>query len=343
MKRKLFLNFSFFLILFNLLINRGVCQEIDPSIYRIMFYNVENLFDIYKDSITDDKEFTSGGLRRWNFTRYNGKINSIYKAIIAAGDWDPPMIVAFCEIENRKVLEDLIYRTNLSRFNYGIIHHDSPDRRGIDVCLIYRKKLTQVISFKYWSPVMPANKVFNSRSVLCATFLIEKDTVNLIVNHWPSRRGGVLASEDYRQEVERMVSEKTDSIILNSKGRSKIIISGDFNCTPDDQAIKTLIEKTGSGRALENLSEINYHKSAGTYKYMGRWEMIDQVIVSRKLLQSENGVYTSPDLLQIFQPDFLLKKDPGYPGMTPYATYSGYKYQGGYSDHLPVILDLKVR
>ena len=117
-----------------------------------MFYNVENLFDIYDDTLKDDNEFLPDGVMRWNFTRYNKKINSLYKTIVAAGEWNPPAIVALCEVENRKVLEDLIYGTYLSKYNYRIIHEESPDQRGIDVCLIYRKDYAEVIDYRYWIP-----------------------------------------------------------------------------------------------------------------------------------------------------------------------------------------------
>jgi hypothetical protein len=117
---------------------KGYPREDGPGI-RIMFYNVENLFDIYNDPLTDDDEFLPSGVRRWNYKRYSRKINSVYKTIMAAGEWEPPAVVAFCEIENRKVVEYLVNGTYLSKYNYRIIHEDSPDERGIDVCLIYRQ------------------------------------------------------------------------------------------------------------------------------------------------------------------------------------------------------------
>src|ERR1035437_1243584 len=127
------------LVLFFIFRNKGCCQVDGVQSIRLMSYNIENLFDIYNDSLKDDDAFLPEGLMRWNLTRYNKKINSIYKTIIAAGEWNPPALVAFCEVENRKVLEDLIYGTYLSKYNYRNIHEESPDPRGIDVCLIYRR------------------------------------------------------------------------------------------------------------------------------------------------------------------------------------------------------------
>ena len=343
MSKGIFAEFLFALLMI-VFLNKSIYSQVTtPQSVRIMFYNVENFFDIYDDSLTDDNDFLPNGLMRWNSERYNRKTNSLYKTIVAAGEWEPPAIIAFCEIENRKVLEDLIYRTYLSKFNYSIIHEESPDRRGIDVCLIYRKNIVDVLSYKYFIPKEISRKEFNTRSVLYVKFLIGYDTLHLFANHWPSRRGGVLPGENFRLHIANMVREKADSIIVINQTGARIIILGDFNATPDDEAIKVLTVSKDSSRAMINLSKMPDNKGLGTYRYMGTWEMIDQVIVSNKLLTCNYGLCTAPTMLRIFKPDFLLKKDPKYPGFIPFSTYRGYKYQGGFSDHLPVLLDLKFR
>ena len=329
------------LLFFNLITTNGFSQDGTQSI-RLMFYNVENLFDIYDDTLTDDNEFLPGGIRKWNFTRYNKKLNSLYKTIIAAGEWNPPAVVALCEVENKKVLEDLIYGTYLSKFNYRIIHEESPDHRGIDVCMIYERDCVDIIEYKYWIPAEIKNEDFTSRSILYVKFRIGADTLQLIVNHWPSRRGGALAAEYLRRKVAEMVKIKIDSIIASTKTRERIILMGDFNCSPDDQVMRILV-RNESSYSLVNLSENLADNGLGTYRYQGIWEMIDQVIVSGDLLKLKKGLYTNVNLFTVFKPDFLLSKDPKYPGFTPFSTYRGYKYQGGYSDHLPVLIDLKVR
>ena len=230
----------------------------------------------------------------------------------------------------------------MSKFNYQIIHEESPDQRGIDVCLIYRKDFIDIIHFEYWIPSPIIGKNFTSRSVLYSKLRIRTDTLHLIVNHWPSRRGGVLAGENMRRIVAAMIREKVDSIAVCSKGGEKIILMGDFNCSPDDQVMRLLVSKAGSSCSLVNLSESLAGNGLGTYRYMGIWEMIDQVIVSDPLLEPKKGLYTNKGLLTIFKPDFLLGKDPKYPGFTPFSTYRGYRYQGGFSDHLPVLLDLMI-
>ena len=331
------------LVLLFILTNRGYSQYVRLQPVRLMFYNVENLFDIFDDTLKEDNDFLPGGLMRWNFTRYNKKINSLYKTIIAAGEWNPPAVVAFCEVENRKVLEDLVYGTYLSKYNYKIIHEESPDRRGIDVCLIYRKDFAEIINYSYWIPSGIKSEDFASRSILYTKLVINSDTVHLIVNHWPSRRGGVLAGEGLRMKISAMVREKSDSIIMRSSAGARIIILGDFNSTPDGQEIKSLVAPSESGIFLVNLSESLADDGQGTYRYMGNWEMIDQVIVSDRLLTCNKGLYTDVKKLSIFKPDFLLKKDSKYPGFSPLSTYRGFRYQGGFSDHLPVLLDLEVR
>jgi hypothetical protein len=316
------------------------CQIAVQNPVRIMFYNVENLFDTNDDPLTDDNAFLPEGLMKWNVSRYRKKINSLYKVISAAGGWDSPAIIGFCEVENRKVLGDLINDTYLSKQGYSIIHEDSPDRRGIDVCLLYRQNMAQIIFYKYWVPPDINRNDFNSRSVLYTKLLLNSDTLHLILNHWPSRRGGVLAGEDFRIRIADMIRHKADSILKSGHQGAKIIIMGDFNCNPDDEVIKSLICASDSVNAMTNLSESLYEHGLGTYRYMGTWEMIDQVIVSHSLTSGNTGIHTKTKSLKIFNADFLLKKDPKYPGTSPFSTYRGYKYQGGYSDHLPVLLDL---
>lgn len=314
-------------------------QVNDESTVRVMFYNVENLFDTYNDSLKDDDEFLPAGLRRWTYDRYKKKLNSIFKTIMAAGEWSPPALVAFCEVENRKVLEDLLSGTYLSKYDYGIIHEDSPDPRGIDVCMIYRKDKIMILNYRYIVPSGALKAGFKSRSVLYAKCAILSDTIHLFINHWPSRRGGVLAGEDQRQLIAEMVRNGTDSIACASGGDARIIIMGDFNSTYDDNVLNLLTEKRSSGASMVNLSA-DTKGSIGTYRYMGTWEIIDQIIVSDMLLNCRSGLSTKFSLFRIFRPDFLLKSDPKYPGLSPFSTYSGYRYQGGYSDHLPILLDL---
>jgi endonuclease/exonuclease/phosphatase family metal-dependent hydrolase len=315
-------------------------QERQSKGIRLMFYNVENLFDVSNDSVKNDDDFLPEGVMRWNYSRYTRKLNSLYKTITSAGDWKIPEIVAMCEVENRKVLQDLLYKTYLSGLNYGIIHEESPDLRGIDVCLIYLKDAVELLSYRYLIPSGIRVEDYHTRSVLYARLKVFSDTLNLFVNHWPSRRGGALAGEDMRKSIAEMVRSACDTLSEYSSGKAEILICGDFNSTPDDIEIKTLLNSSGSWSSLVNLSEFAAELGEGSYRYKGTWEMIDQVIVSKTLLNAESGLFTSTDYLKIFRPDFLLENDPVYPGLIPFSTYRGYRYHGGYSDHLPVIIDI---
>lgn len=331
------------LILITLVVRSGYSQNLSDQHLRVMFYNVENLFDIYDDTLKMDDDFLPDAMRRWNFTRYNRKINSLYKTIIAAGEWEPPIVVGLCEVENKKVLKDLIYGTYLNKYNYGIIHEESPDRRGIDVCLIFRKELADIIHFQYWIPTDNEDEIFTSRSVLYAKMAIKADTVHFIVNHWPSRRGGVLAAETTRRVIAEMVKSKIDSIVEDANYKAKVVVMGDFNCTPLDLVMRVLVDPSDCINTLMNLTEDMAIKGMGTYRYKGIWEMIDQIVVSEWLIRCGKGIYTDAEMFHIFKPDFLLKEDLKYPGDTPLSTYRGFKYQGGYSDHLPILLDLGFR
>lgn len=321
----------------------GHAQENDAACFRLMFYNTENLFDTSDDTLTDDNDFLPAGDMRWNYYRYDKKINALYKTIAAAGEWNMPAVIAFCEVENRIVLEDLLRNTYLSKYGYRIIHEESADQRGIDVCMIYRKDCAEVLKFSYHIPAGIQTGEYRTRSVLWARMLIHGDTLNLIVNHWPSRRGGALAGEDLRLRIAGFVKGLCDSIGTASNGRAKIIICGDFNATPDDAVMKMLSGLDRSGIAMINISKSAAEKGQGSYRYKGIWEMIDQVLVSETLLNPESGLFTEPESFRVFRPDFLLEKDPLYPGFSPFATYRGYQYHGGFSDHLPIIVDLQIK
>lgn len=318
-------------------------QNRELSSVRMMFYNAENFFDIYDDPLRNDNDFLPNGVMHWNRTRYYHKVLSIYKVIMAAGEWNPPSLIGFCEVENRSVLEDLISDTYLTRYKYSIIHEESRDPRGIDVCLIYRKDLLKLLDYKY---ILPEDRTViesRTRSVLYSRWLIAGDTLHLFLNHWQSRRGGVLRGEATRSSVSKMLRSKADSLMKIRGSRAKIIIAGDFNCTPEDKEMSDLLRPGRGSQDLINLSEQYARRGEGTYRYLGRWEMLDQVIVSSGLLKGGGRVRTSEGSLRIFKSGFLLQNDTKYPGMSPFPTYRGFKYQGGYSDHLPVILDLEIR
>ncbi|MCU0409645.1 MAG: endonuclease [Bacteroidales bacterium] len=310
-------------------------QEVKEDELLFMFYNVENLFDTSDDSLQGDDEFLPEGSRRWNTARYNRKINSVYKVIAAAGGSKPPAFIALCETENRRVLEDLLNDTYLVKFNYGIIHADSPDSRGIDVCMLFDRDVACLIDYSLLIPPTEPGVSFTSRGILRSRLKVGNDTLVFFINHWPSRRGGVLAGEELRISLAGLLASKCDSILNEPNSRAAIIIAGDFNCEPDENPLS-------DGQAeLVNLAGLLPRNAQLSYRYQGRWEMIDQVIVSRSMLGNETGFSTRSEFFRVFAPEFLFQSDPNYPGKSPWPTYRGYGYSGGFSDHLPLLLLLK--
>jgi hypothetical protein len=316
-----------------------------PENIRVMFYNVENLFDIYDDSLTRDEEFTPEGERRWNNRRFYNKLNNIYKVIMAVGQWEPPSIIGLCEIENRLVLDKLIYETPLKNFGYRIIHHESPDRRGIDVALLYREEHFIPFHHEAVAVTFSNDTARKTRDILYVKGLVfDKEMIHLFVNHWPSRYGGYMVSKPSRKTAALKLRQKTDSL-LNINPNLNIIIMGDFNDNPDDESLQDVLLAANPGNSISNgelfnLMKLFNNNNTGTLKYRESWDIFDQFIVSGTLLQPDAKILIRDFKAEIFAPDFLFEDDKAYFGKRPFRTYTGFKYSGGYSDHLPVYIDL---
>jgi predicted extracellular nuclease len=310
-----------------------------------MFYNVENLFDTKNDSLKNDDEFLPEGARFWIYNRYQEKLQNISRVITAIGGWSPPDIIGLCEIENREVLDDLCSKSSLSRLKYKIIHKESPDFRGIDVALLYQPKVFKPITYS-------AIKVSNHNNSLVTRDILyvkgatkNSDTLHVFINHWPSRSGGQLESEPNRIQAAKILRLQVDSI-FNLNASSKIVIMGDFNDYPENTSISLTLKANRSYDKIEanqlyNLSaylqeNVNY----GSHKYDGEWGILDQIIVSGALLGSKDGLSTSIENAHIFYADFLLEDDSNYSGKQNFRTYVGFKYHGGFSDHLPIFIDI---
>jgi endonuclease/exonuclease/phosphatase family metal-dependent hydrolase len=312
--------------------------------FKVMFYNVENLFDIEDDPQTLDNEFLPEGERFWNERKFYLKLQRIYQVIVAAGEWTQPTVIGLCEIENRNALESLLHHTPLGKMGYRIIQQESPDRRGIDVALLYREDQFQPISFKAVHVKNPQDKNFKTRDILYVKGSIESDTLHFFVNHWPSKYGGVVETKPLRALAARTLRTISDSILSTNK-YSKIIIMGDFNDSPFDESItqhlkaKTTFD-TISSIDLYNLSFQTASKGIGSNKYQGKWELIDQFFVSGSLITPKKKLSTKQESFNVFDADFLLEDDKNYLGKKPFRTYTGFKYNNGFSDHLPVTIDL---
>ena len=305
----------------------GVCLHGQESVgFRIMFYNTENLFDAWDDSLSvGDDEYLPKSTRHWNYTRYKLKLNNIAKTILAAGEWQPPVLVGLCEVENASVLKHLIYWTGLSELGYKYVHYESPDQRGIDVALLYRAGSFEPIESRPVKVELPDGKP--TRDILLVKgFATGFDTMYVLVNHWPSRFGGVKSSECKRIAAADVVLSVCDSIRRNDREAS-IVIMGDFNDSPSDSSINK-IRQSG----FVNLNDMREDKTQGTNKYRYEWETIDQIMISLELQRRMAVVdYKVVDL------PFLLMDDDVYLGKKLFRTYVGPRYQGGFSDHLPVM------
>ncbi len=315
------------------------------SVFRIVFYNVENLFDTVNDPLRADDDFTPSGSRRWNAFRLQHKIENIYRALAAAGGWNTPAIIGLCEVENMYVLEKLAYETGLKRHDYQIIHRNSDDPRGIDVAVLFRPDRFYLLKSRFMPVRFPFDTLAATRDIVYIKGLAgPADTLHLFANHWPSRWGGQAETAPYRNYAALVLRSVIDSLFLVNPG-SKIVVMGDFNDEPQDESLKNFL---GAGYdfdapepgKLYNISWENNVRAEGSCKYRGIWYLFDQFIVSGGLMGLVPGLYTTPGSFRIFDEKFLLVPDDAWFGYKPFRSFEGFRYTGGYSDHLPVILDL---
>lgn len=327
-----------FVTLFTL-VSFGQSKEIssDKS-YRFVFYNVENFFDARVDTTSNYHEFEPEGVRHWNYNRYAAKRNKIYQVISALGGWHPVTLIAFAEIENRFVLEDLIESSPLKNENFVIIHNESEDERGIDVGLIYRKDDVELLHVESIPIVFESKPSDKTRDILYVKGLIGGDSIHIFINHWPSRYGGLLETTSLRTTAAATLKKVCDSV-CQSEPNANILIMGDFNDERENESMLLLVNNSPCN--LSNLL-LNYSDKRvyGTLKYQENWNTFDQVIVSEKLLSGEGQLFIKSSAAKVFSSPFLLEEDKTYSGMKPFRTYSGYKYIGGFSDHLPVYVDI---
>lgn len=320
----------------------SIYRQIQDTVFRIMFYNVENLFDVSDDSLTDDDDFTPSGDLHWTWSKYNKKLNNISKVIIAAGQWKHPALVGLCEVENRKTLDDLLFRTPLSAFPYGVIHKESPDRRGIDVALLFDKDRLRVMETRFL-PVI--HHGMPTRDILYAKLSAGKAIFHVFVVHWPSRSEGRIESEPKRITAATVLKHFTDSL-FNANSAARLLIMGDFNDDPEDKSIAEILQCTHNSDSVRLINLSSAPKKGnlqGTLKYQGKWNVFDQMMVSRNMLSCISGICCVDHCYTILNNPFLLEKDEQYTGLKPFRTYLGYRYLGGFSDHLPVFTDVVLR
>lgn len=299
------------------------------SFLTFMELNCENLFDTRHDSLKNDLEFLPEGSYKWTPYRYWAKLNHLGQEIVAQSN-PIPDFVAMCEVENDSVMFDLTRRSLLRNAGYEYVMTSSPDERGIDVALLYQPASFSLLH-SHSIRIKPLPNTRPTRDILYASgLIITGDTLHVFVVHAPSRRGGEQASRPYRLHVASQLAEAVDSVYAISRD-AKIIIAGDFNDYVDSPALQYLYE-----HHLINISADakGSHGAKATYRWHGEWRSLDQILCSPSLAARKQSSVIG-DL------PFLLEDDEKYGGKKPYRTYLGPRYLGGYSDHLPLVVQLK--
>jgi hypothetical protein len=309
----------------------------------VAFYNLENLFDTINQEGVADEEFSPEGEKAWTPDRYLEKLNHLAKVIHGIGldehNPDGAALVGVCELENAGVMEDLAKTDILKDRHYEFVHYDSPYYRGMDVALFYQPEYFTVISSASHELNIPEIENFSTRAQLVVTGILYSDTVHIIVNHWPSRWGGEEESRPKRIAAAKLCRSIADSLFILDPN-ARIIIMGDLNDDPTDVSIKEFIHTNHNIGSLKENEFYNpyedMHKpdSIGTLTYRGKWNLFDQILLSRSLAIASPSSYTFKEA-KIFKEEYLIQQEGKFKG-SPFRTYSYDKYISGYSDHLPV-------
>ena len=296
------------------------------SFLTLVELNCENLFDTHHDVGKEDSEFLPEGSRHWTSTKYWGKVNRIGQEILSCSD-ELPDLVALVEVENDSVLRDLCRRSLLRNAGYQYLMTESPDLRGVDVALLYQPACFRPLCYDYIE-VPPLPDMRPTRDILYVQGCTSSgDTLHVFVVHSPSRYGGERQSRPNRKQVVLHIQKTLAEI----GPHAQVIITGDFNDYADSPAL-TMLYDCG----LQNVTSQarGTHGARGTYRYRGEWHSLDHTLVSSKLYNKVDSVY-------INDAPFLLEDEPKYGGKRPMRTFQGYRYQRGYSDHLPLVVRFK--
>lgn len=300
----------------------------------IAFYNLENLFDLTDDPHTNDNDFLHTSVKKWTPKRYDNKLRKLGFAISNIGRRETgkhPAIVGLAEVENATAIEDLIASKHLKECNYSYVHYDSLDERGIDVALLYDTTAFEVLNSEPFTISLTDDdgSPDYTRDILLVSGLLDGEHVNIIVNHWSSRREGEKETEPKRMASSNKVGEIISALRTENKD-PKIIVIGDFNDNPNNASIKQLLNNCDLFNPTETLRSYN----RGTTNHNRQWNLFDQVLISTNFFKTSDSLYEFSSA-NIFDEDFLKLFDGKYKG-SPFRTYVGKKYKGGYSDHFPV-------
>lgn len=324
-------------------------QKTAYRVYGVAFYNLENLFDTINSNGTYDLEYSPGGAKQWDSTKYNSKICNMAYAIsqlTTATTPKGPAVIGVSEIENKSVLDDLVNDPQIRAWNLQVVHHDGPDRRGVDVGLLYNPTLFTFESVENHRLFIESYPTFRTRDQMCVTGLLGKRRVSIIVNHWPSRMGGQEQSSWLREAAAALSKQIADSVWAVDPSRG-VIVMGDLNDDPDDKSVAKVL---GAKKDAKNVGPHDFYnpwwrllrdKGIGTLAYKGQWNLFDQIVISGNLLQ-ENA--ETQDLIffkqQVHNHKFLVGNDGNREGY-PLRTFSAGIWLNGYSDHFPTEIFLK--
>jgi hypothetical protein len=314
--------------------------------YRIAcigFYNVENLFDIYHDAGKNDYEFLPDGSSQWTEERYLKKVENISEVISKIGVKTVPSgaaVVGLSEIENRRVLEDLVAMPSIKDKNYQIVHYEGPDVRGVDVALIYQPSIFKLVSSRSVRLTISGETGFFTRDQLLVSGLIDNEMIHIIVNHWPSRSSGEKRTSPLRCAAADLTRSIADSI-MKIDANAKIIVMGDLNDDPVNESIVKHLRAKGKQENLKEGDMFNpmykmYKDGVGSLAYRDAWSLFDNIIVSQGLLGDDKTTFKFHQA-KVFNENFLVQQSGTFKGY-PWRTFAGGAYQGGYADHFPVYM-----
>lgn len=344
------LRYFSFILFFWISSERCFAQEKrDFKINTIAFYNVENLFDTKNNPITFDDDRTPDGKDVWTPEKYRDKLGKLARVISEIGRetaGTSPAIIGLCEVENRMVVEDLVNQPQLLDADYGIVHFDSPDRRGIDVALLYKKSLFKPLNSHSRRLMIydfkDSTKRVYTRDQLVVSGVLDSEKIHFIVNHWPSRSGGE-ARSSYKRERAAHLNNKIMDSLFQLDPYAKIISMGDFNDDPTNRSLKKVLKlkedaKNIGVREIYNPMEKMLKQGLGTLAYRDGWNLFDQILLTGKFLQKDYSEYQFYKA-GIYNRNYLHTPNGQYKGY-PFRSYGYGGYVGGYSDHFPVYVFL---
>ena len=343
------------LLCFVCFVNTNVLSAQEPV--RVAFWNMENFFDPFVDSTKTYNAFTEDGMQHWTKSRFYRKRNNMYKAILAMSENRPLGILGMCEVENEYVLIALFEQTPLKKHNYRWVHYEGPDKRGIDPAIVYSLDHFQLVESMVFPYYNPEDTAYHSRDILYAKFISKvglstssvtlADTIHVFVNHWPSRYSGELETVGSRSCSAAILRAKVDSIMaVAPEGyHPKVVMMGDLNDCPTDPSVYDVLRARHPSEMEEDCFINLFGKNdglgfEGTLKHQADWQIFDQIIVTLGVMGDREGLHYQEGSARIFHADFMLEDDETYHGKKLFRTYVGPRYFGGFSDHLPVYMDL---